>query len=1105
MAKRLSSILTTTALATLVAAPSLAQRGGGGGGGGGRGGVGDTLALPTPRPLKFTTDEGTWMSVDVSPDGRSLVFDLLGDLYTMPITGGHAKRITSGQAFDAMPAFSPDGSMIAYVSDRNGAPNLWVANADGTRPRQLSRTEGFGNDYLSPTWTPDGKAVLVSHNNGPAQTGLTLRGFTPFDLYVYTLAGGAPQRLTGGAGAAPAPTGGRGGGGGATSHLGARFSSPTEVWYASAQNSAIFTLDLQTGKSTRRMTSRASGFRPIPSPDGKWLVYATRRNDATALRLRDLETGDERWLKLDAQHDMMGTKPTRDLMPGMAFTPDSKSLITSYGGKFWRLAIPSGQATAIPFTADVDQMIAASTQFQYAFNDSTVEVRQIRFPRISPDGKRVTFVALDRIWVADLPVNRAPGQRTTATNVRRLTSFNTSEYSPTWSPDGATIAFVTWNDSTGGDIYRVSSDEGTPQKLSTTPAYYEKLAYTPDGSKLLYARSSRSERFESDEGGFAEPSNAPADLMWIPASGGKPTFIARIEYLARLIPPYYGVPHFGPDPDRILIHDATSGGLVSMRFDGSDRTVLIRANQRPWNSNGEEPAEDIVLSPKGGNVVILGGQGAFTTTLPSTGAVPTFSLIGAGNGPVPLRRLTRIGATYVGWSPDGQTYHYSLGSSLFLYNVRDSANAEPTRIDITITMPKDRPAASDAVVLRGARIITMKGSEVIENGDVVVRSNRIVGVGRRGSVQIPAGARTIDVSGKTIIPGYIDTHAHMYGLGWGLHRTEPWQYYVNLAYGVTSTRDPQTGASDVLDYSDRVEWGDIIGPRIFSTAKGFFGNEDVNNVEDAKTVLRRNADFFKTETVKLYAVGDRKKRQWFVQAAHDLQLSPTNEGDADFMLNLTHIMDGHAGVEHTLPTYPLYKDVVQLMVQSGVTNTPVLTVAYGGPTAQEYFTSRYNLRDEPKLNRFWPQSFMDQRASSSQWRPDAAYGFTKYGAEAAKVARAGGRIAVGSHGNLEGIGYQFEMWALGLGGMTPAEVLRSATIVGAEAIGHVKDLGSIEVGKLADLQVLDRNPLENLRNTNSIKYVMKNGRLYESATLDEVWPRQRKLPTTQWWMAPERK
>jgi Tol biopolymer transport system component len=1060
------------------------------------------------------------MSVDVSPDGKTLVFDLLGDLYTLPIAGGTATRITSGQAFDAMPRFSPDGKRVAFVSDRSGAPNLWIADADGTHPRQMSRTEGFGYDYLSPTWTPDGTAVVVSHNNGPAQTGLTLRGFTPFDLYLYPLAGGVGQRLTGGE-AGGGGGGGRGGGGGAPTYLGARFSGPQTLWYSTGGNGAqLFTLDLATGKAIRRTVARGNGMRPIPSPDGQWLVYATRRNEETALRLRDLTTGDERWLLRNAQRDMIGTKSTRDLMPGMSFTPDSKALITSNGGKLWRVAVPSGEATPIMFTADVDQMIGATTQFSWPINDSTLTVRQIRFPRISPDGKRVTFVALDRVWVADLPAVRVPGQTVAAANVRRLTKLDISEYSPIWTPDGQSVTFVTWDDSTGGEIYRVrvgavGTTAAVPQRISKQKAFYEKLAYTPDGTKLVFARATRAERFESDELGFAEPSSSHADLMWMPASGGNATPITRLEYLSRLDPPYWGVPHFGPDTARLLLFDPNANGLYSMRLDGSDRELIARASQRPWNSNGEEPVSDLILSPKGGYAAILGGQNMWLATLTPGANAPSISLLRPAASPVPLKRLTKIGAQFAGWSPDGRVLHYALGNVLWLYDVaaadsmeRAPANPEqpaayePTRVDITINVPKDRP--SGTVVLRGARVITMKGSEVIDNADVVVRNNRIAAVGARGQVSAPSDARVIDVSGKTIVPGYVDTHAHMYAPGWGLHRTELWQYYANLAYGVTSTRDPQTGSYDVIDYSDRVETGDILGPRIYTTAKGFFENEGIQTLDDARNALRRNSDFFKTETIKAYAVGDRRRRQLVAQAAQELKLSPTNEGDADFMLDLTHMLDGYAGEEHTLPTFPLYKDVVQLVVQSGITYTPVLTIAYGGPHVQEYFTSRYDIRGEKKVQRFWPENYTDLRTSSSQWHPDDQYAFPKFAAEAAKIAAAGGRVAVGSHGNLQGIGYHFEMWGLTMGGMKPHDVLRSATMMGAQAIGHQADLGSIEPGKLADLQVLDANPLDNIRNTNTVRFVMKNGRLYDALTLDEVWPRTVKRSTAQWWLAPER-
>lgn len=1061
----------------------------------------DSLTMETPRPLRFTTDEGTWMSVSVSPNGQTLVFDLLGDLYTLPIGGGKATRITSGQGFDAMPSFSPDGRQVAFVSDRSGASNLWVVNSDGSNPRAITRTERF--HYVSPTWTSDGRAILVSRNN-------SFRNGGPYDFYLIHVLGGNTQRIT------SPPQGGGGGGGpggqAANTHFGARFADARHIWYStSSANAQVFRLDLSTGKARRETNLRSGAFKPIPSPDGKWLVYATRRNDETALRLRELSTGDERWLVLDAQHDQMSGSPTRDLMPGMDFTPDSRFLVATKGGKLWKFAIPSGEATPIPFSADVDQMIGASSQFQYPHNDSTLEVRQIRMPRLSPDGRKVAFIALDRLWVADLPANSQQGQHT-VTSARRLTDFNVSEFSPAWSSDGRTIAFVTWTDSIGGDIYRVRVDGGKPENMTNRLGHYDKLAFTNDGTKLLFAYASRSSRFETNELGFAGPTQTTADLMWMPANGGSPTLITPIGHHSGITrAPYYGVPHFGSDSGRMYFFDTENRGLYSLRLDGTDKTLLLRVNQVPWNSSAEEPADDIVMSPQGNRAAVLAMQNVYVVSLLASNVAPTLSVAGnIANAQVPLRRLTRIGASFVGWSADGSVLHYSLGPSLFLYNVEraDSVSLaggsyEPARVDIRIVVPKDKPAG--VLALRGARLVTMRGGEVIENGDIIVRNNRIAALGASGTVQIPQGARTIDVSGKTIIPGYVDPHAHIYAPGWGVHRTELWQLYANLAYGVTAMRDPQTGTTDVIEYSDLVETGSIIGPRLYSTGRGFFDQEQINSLEDARNALRRNSDFLKTETIKQYLAGDRKRRQWIVQAARELKLSPTNEGGADVMLNLTHMLDGYAGEEHSLPTWPFYKDVVQLAVASEITYTPALIVAYGGPAHQEYFTSRFNMRGEPRLQRFWPIAFMDQRTMQTQWRPDEFYAFPKLAADAAKVAAAGGRVGVGSHGNLQGIGYHMEMWALGMGGMPAHAILRSATVIGAQAIGHTADMGSLEVGKLADLQVLDRNPLENIRNTTSVSMVMKNGRLYDALTLDESWPRQRKLPVNQWWMAPERR
>ena len=1065
----------------------------------------DGLPLEATRPLRFTTDEGSWMSLDLSPDGRTIVFDLLGDLYVLPVAGGRATRITSGQAHDVQPRFAPDGRRIVFVSDRSGSDNLWLVDADGSNPQQLTRTTWFG--YISPEWTPDGNYIVASRNSRDRNSG-------PFDLYLYHLSGGAGQRLVGVEGA----------GLGGTSHLGAAFGAdPRQIWltrgtgYGSAQ---IGYFDRQDGRVIQRTNRRPGGaFRPVLSPDGRWLVYATRRGAQTSLRLQDLTTWEERWLVHDVQRDATEGGWATDLMPGMTFTPDSRALLASYQGKIWRIEVPSGQVSPIPFTADVDQMIGPLVEFEYPLDDSLLAVRHIREARPSPDGRRLAFTALDRVWVADLP---APGATAAATirNARRLTTLAASEHSPVWSPDGRAIAFVSWN-SEGGAIHRVApTGSAAPQRLTTDNAYYEKLAFSPDGARLVFVRSPHSLRLSRPQELELGPSIG-ADLMWMPATGGVPTRIATINTRTRFNPTYYGNPHFGPDPERVVIFDATEG-LVSMRWDGADRRVIVEATSLAWSSWGsgpQEPSDEILLSPTGDRILIVGNQNLFLATIPTVGRGPTFSTVNRQGAALPMQRVTRAGGDFPGWSPDGGSFYYSLGPAFFRHDlaaaetarqdsVRRVAAADttraaggrayhPARFDVAITVPRDRPAG--ALLLRGARLITMRGDEVIEHGDLLVVNNRIAAIGPAGTVTAPAGARVMDMAGKTILPGYVDIHAHMWP-SWGVHRTEVWEYLVNLSYGVTATRDPQTMTSDVIDYSDRVAIGDLLGPRIFTTARGVFASEEINSLDDARDVSRRYSEFLQTETLKQYLVGDRRRRQWMVMANREQRLTPTNEGGGDLRLNVTHMLDGYSGVEHSLPIFPLFNDVIQLAARSRTIYTPTLIVSYGGISAEAYFVTRYDLHAEPKLRRFWPREHLDQRASRyGRWARDEEYGFKGVAEQAAKIVAAGGRVGLGAHGNIQGLGVHFELWGLALGGMPPHDVLRAATIVPAEGIGHARNFGSLEVGKLADLQVLDGNPLQDIRQTNTVRQVMINGRLYDALTLDQVWPVARALPR-QWWM-----
>ena len=1103
------------------------------------------LPLPTPRPLSFTTDEASWISLDIAPDAKTIVFDILGDLYTLPIAGGQATRITSGTGWDQQPRFSPDGKRIVFVSDRNGSKNVWIANADGSAPRIITRSERI--NFSSPIWSADGKYVIAG------RTG---------QLWMYNVDGGSGVQLTGlrpeGAGAAA---------GAPASHYGAAPSNdPRYLWVnvsgnvpttlasgvelhtaTSAREEAeeqaarsnarrigqyqIGQFDRETGRTLVRSHETFGALRPVASPDGKWLVYATRYDAREALKLRDLATGEERWLVMDVQRDNSqgGGVNDRDLYPASAFTPDSKALITSYGGRIWRVEVPSGRVTAIPFTAQVDQRMGALAKFEYPINDSTLVVTQIRGARPSPDGRLVAFTALDALYVGEL--GPAPAAGDTATrqvrNARKLTAGGMVEHAPVWSPDGNYLAYVTWTDTAGGNIYRVRADgEVPPERLTRQAAYYDKIAYTRDGTRLMAVRGSRFSRMRQFED-FGNIANGELEYVWLPAEGGEATSIAWAgggqSQQGR------NVPHIGPDPARLYVW-ADNEGLVSMRFDGTDRKVVVRVAGPPPPANPLPPGatpppppspDEVLLSPDGTHALVVANENVFLITVPPVvGQAPAVAVSGAG---VPTARLTRVGGDFIGWSADGNTAFYSIGRSYFQYDVRAAESAirdstlradslalaggtrdttqrggpafQATRFDVTITAAKDRPRGT--VVLRGARIVTMRGQQVIENGDVVVTDNRIAGVGARGSVRVPAGARVIDVSGKTIIPGFVDIHAHNW-FGWGVHRDQVSQLLANLAYGVTTQRDPQTSATDILTYTDLAETGALISPRLFSTGPGVFSNDNIRSLEEARDVLRRYSDHYNTKTIKQYLVGDRKVRQWVIMAAQELGLTATTEGGSNLTMNLTLMQDGYPGLEHAMPIFPLYKDVVELLTASGITYTPTLMVGYGGPIGRDYYLTQYDIDKDPKLRRFTPHDELDSWRTLTYNRADQ-YIYRGLAEQLAKFVRAGGRVGLGSHGELQGLGVHWELWMMQSGGMTTFEALRAATLHGADAIGMARDLGSIEVGKLADLQVLDRNPLADIRNTNSIRYVMKNGRLYDGNTLDEVWPRVRPLPRQWWW------
>ncbi len=1084
------------ALAVLVAfeaGPLRSQESGGGA-------KAQELALKTAETLAFTTDEITWPSVTTSPDGRTIAFDVLGDIYTLPVDGGTATRIIGGLSFESQPVYSPDGKQIAFLSDRSGVENLWIANADGSNAHAVSK-DGLTHDrpqlMVSPAWTPDGQFLVVSKSRPPDPGTLW--------LFMYHRDGGngvrigappPPQPSPDASGPPPPP---------APNRMGAVVSPDGRFIYY-AQRSGTFTYnarfplwqiyrhDRETGDDAQMTNAQGSAMRPVLSPDGKFLVYGTRHKTDTSLRVRNLETGAERWLVSAVTRDDQESRASRDTLPGYAFLPDGKSLVVPIGGRLHRVDFATGQTHVIPMTVPVRAEIAPRVYTPVRVDDGpNVRARLIRWPTLSPDGSKLVFSAMNRLYVTDF-VGGTPRLLTSAPD-------GEGEFMPNWSPDGRAIVFVTWT-TRGGHVKRVPSTGGATETLTRFEGYYLDPVYTPDGSRIVFVSGAAADQLYAimmnmaPEGEHPEEEDAPGEisginppntleLRWMPSAGGTTTLVGSTQGGRG--------PHFARnDSSRIYLRSAR--GLQSIDISGFDRRTLLRI-EGSGPGNSPPAADEIRLSPDGTRVFVNLQGKHYLAAVPRAGR-ETIDIRIQGNADssaVPVKKMSLEGGDYIGWTSDASAVTWALGAQFF----RQSLDApDPQRVEVIVERPRSIPSGS--VLLTGARIITMKGDEVIARGDILVTRNRIVAVGARGSVKAPAGTRTIDVAGKTIMPGFVDAHSHMWPPR-GLHQTEIWQYMSNLAYGVTTTRDPQTSTPDVFAYADMVDVGMIPGPRIYATGPGVFSTSGIEDRDAAFKYIKRYKDAYKTNTLKQYVAGDRLVREWIIEACKEYGITATIEGSLDLKLNLTQMADGFSGQEHSFPIMPIYNDVVQFVVRTKTFYTPTILVAYGAPWSENYWFENENPDKDAKLRRFIPSELLDTMVRRrAQWFLPEEYGHTKLGQQVAAVVHAGGRAALGSHGQMQGLGAHWETWNLGAGGLTPHETLRVVTLFGAEAIGLQQDVGSLEPGKLADLLVLDRNPLENIKNTNSIRYVMKNGEIYEGDTLNQIWPAQKTLPKPFW-------
>jgi Tol biopolymer transport system component/imidazolonepropionase-like amidohydrolase len=1060
--------------------------------------------------VRFTTDEGTWMNLDVSPDGQWVVFDLLGDLYRVPMGGGPAQRLTGGRAFDHQPRYSPDGRAIVFVSDRSGMDNLWLVDADGGNARQLTKLDD--SFPTAPAWMPDGDYVVAKRHVR------STRSIGGGEIWLFHVPTGAAAKLkdrTSFTSDQNEPHPSRDG-------RWVYYSWTTPFDYNKNPHAGIFQVsrvDRQTGEVEPVTTAPGGAVRPTVSPDGKTLAFVRRVGLETVLVLRDLATGAERLAFDGLDTDQMETWTVHGAYPAYAWTPDGSAVVVTFGGKLRRVAVAEGQVgdgrvTDIPFTAEVEQVVESALRFDYRVDDVLL-AKAIRRPVVSPDGATLVFEALGSLWkmpyaggtptrVTEDPDAQRRAQRggpraMPSGDGMPMPSFGLAagpfEFAPAFAPDGRTLVYTTWDDSAGGHVWSVDLTAKTPKPVQLTRVanQYANPAVSPDGRTIALIQGSGAVNRGAD---LADEPYLSVALL--PVAGGVPTAVMRTENRGsgRRMP---GVA-WSADGTRLLVTESRDGKTVlsSVTPEGLDRRTLA-VNER---------AEEMVPSPDGRWVAFKELHDVYLAPLPVTGAPVTIE----AKGDVKAVRLSRVGGDWIRWRSDSRAVTWSLGPAVYEQTVADAVaggmagatgttgptgddwvrvNAiVPARItEIALRVPRAEPMGT--IVLRGARVITMKGDEVIEKADIEVRGSRIQRICPTPCPDLPLTARTVPLPDKTIIPGLVDVHAHM---GYSTLDVLPqrlWEYEANLAYGVTTTHDPSASTQSVFALGELVEAGRVTGPRVYSTGFILYGAENPNkavtaSLEDARAHVRR-LKALGAFSVKSYNQLRRDSRQWIMQAARDERMLVVPEGGSMLQQNLTMILDGHTGIEHAIPVAPLYTDVVTLLARSRTGYTPTLIVGYGGVWGENYWYQMSDVFADERLRRFVRGDQLDARARRRMLVPDAEFYHVELAKAAKAVVDAGGSVQLGAHGQLQGLGAHWELWMLAQGGLTPHQALRAATKAGADYIGLGADLGTLEVGKLADLVILDGNPLEDIRQSEKVHMVMKNGELFD-ADLNRLWP-----------------
>lgn len=1027
--------------------------------------------------IEFTTDRFTLPNLHVTPDGESIIFDVLGDIYQVSLEGGKAKVLLQDSNWKRGGKLSPDGKTLAYVSDETGEFQVWTMDLD-TKEKKVYPIKEYVHYPLNAYWGINNQLFIPS-NEGLLSVDVAkaeIKLVRPLKKEEKNIMHTVSRKMT---------------------------INKTGTYAYYQFDGALWAYDLKEkiDKYIGKLNEYRSKTLVNVSPNGRIGLYFTKSksiSDKVELILWNFETNAKQ--NLFKTYDL-GLSTNADYSFDFI---DDKIIILDKEGEIVRMDIETGEYVPIPIEVEVKKIIKKPlSRTPQHIKDSIITASVLRNPVTRKDLDTIYFGAFGKLH-----------------SYAKGTQFITEVYpdedrfevSPSLSPDGKYLAYTTWNDTEMGHVYAREVNTGKEYQLTETPGRYINPAWSPNGKEVVFvADETEAKMGIPRQSGGGNAYNYHLDLHKIKFfdEENKQTYsqsdtIYRIYPFSQLPKRFYPIPVYHPNGRTVIIttrnHEKDLPTVIEIDL---ETKKILQEKLIPFHT------AETVVSPDNKHIAFVFDEQVWIDRFPQTVSLKYSkgsSLVNEKyhykDGVVDeiilskAKSIYKISPSYLSWQNE-HTLMWGSADEVYTYDVR---TGKTERIaNIKVQKPKAIPKTQYALI--NARIITMNNkNEIIEKGAILIKNNRIKLVGKTTEIKIPENYKVFDLEGKTIIPGFIDVHAHYHHFPYEFQVKMNYNYLGNLAYGITTIYDPSVNVLDYREISQMVETGQVLGPRIYASGNiidNHFKNYGYNTIlsnSDTDKIVKSNKKLLVHGPLKQYDRKNRIHRKWLLESAKKYNMTITNH-ETNFILAMTQIIDGYTAMEHEKYTFPLQKDIFELIGQSEIHYTPTYIVS---PGINKLYAKK-TINERNKLLKFNDLTVYEKDYKSIYENINLKnYSFEVAqskidGKEHARaldalknIINSGGTISVGGHGNpLPGIGTHWELWFMAKG-ISNYKAIQAATINGAKKIDLQEELGSIENGKLADLVILNSNPLIDIYNTVDILYTIQNGNIFEAETMQQI-------------------